>query len=866
MSTAISIISAPLANPSDDLKVIASLPWRQARVLREDLTLDGKELTDDEKTLLRAYSKYIKITEYGSGTFYTQLNAPETNNPSDIAQHKLFDACNATAQKQAKEDLLKIVALPWTYNSASGLYSFIMLPRGDFWLNSDILDAEQKAMLKAFAYSHAYGIEETKSRREGEIKKGEEEYYTLYGINDGEENILNRLVGLKLETEIKADFAVLSQLKWAYEKDGSLVSSVPESLKHIISNPVKALTDGTNSNTTSDAKQITTEVEESDAEKLFGSVKNIMVKRDFLFNPEGNIKLSRPNTVGKIYDSKDGDTDIARCRLYSLVEQQTINNAKTLFADLKDLDWKYGTTPMPAQLTFDKVKRTAIALVHPEKSCFYIEKSNLSAEQINSLLEFEGGFASVDGDYIKISDHTIIGQNHKLKLSLHDVKARFINDLSSKISLPEIPQEILDLPWSYSENSVYLPNKLNSTLAALTKKHNISIAGEERGNLGETLEVSPYCRDKFAISNISFVLAVKKNTEKKQDEFIAQNTDKIAALPWKVFADTDLTSEYWAIHVSKEDLNESQKELLSNLENLGLVRPHDEYKQGQVIQVKYRNAYCGKMNPILQPILEAKQNQLAEEYAKLDWKWDGNRHSDFRLKDAEMPTEKGYGVFQGQWSTTEISNYHYPDINVHPREFHGIMLRKLAEKFGKDVPQTLDADLAELNWHYETCNKGEIILDGSNLDEETLERLRKAIPDNEYRDEKEKKANLPRTKFVIHGDTKKDSFSALGIMHKGLYEAIAPAADKNYARTIENAAKLPWQKDADDRYFVIKNKLTTAQQEILDRINFHENFDGEIFRASGYQNATQNFTIKPSQTSQPLVAAIEKNQGLHLTR
>jgi len=798
----------------DPQNIFNSIEW-QLSAVDQRLFVSQNSLTVEQRRVLDtcAKQKYLEGPEYSSS--YT-LRPPEQLNPVQAA---MWDAALPAAEERLYAALQPLVELPWQTTPTSDDNYFI-------WISG--INAEQKALIESAPE------DAIKDQSSGTILIGFRHDDTLYMLERGGRrngaNRLHELVDNRIKVEIERDKHIIATLPWEFDKKGNLildsgiVDSLPEEFE-LIGQEIKQLPPG--EHTESAPQQIQLPRGKTEVEEL--------LKRRGIKLDGTNYVLVVPNTVGKLWDRPDGETNTARRAFYEQAHDAVLAGNEPIM----ELPWRFDQARWAFVVVAGDLKARQSEIVDGAlvKSGTVYELHDLAdyawraAGPRAQVEQFRGQLEKVVPDDIAIADLAELpweyGHN-ELKVAQADFrKSRFARERKKKRSLGAAlvaavqTQKVLGFELDWEGKAVI-----------------------KRDNLDE----------------LPYYTAVKRGLENRYKQYVVEHADKIRALPW-VFGLRDDIKSYAAAKLYVEDLAALQR-----------VKAYELVKLNQLENRVDREFFIvsDHIFDLLQPQFEAWKPQIIATVAEMPWEhnYGGVRliipasklsADDRKILDRIGIREDGHGSYATS-SGREGKGY-----NSTGDEILNVLRYAIATKIRERTQLTeVTPEIISLPWQYGGRPHGRnIVLDYSKITVEQEAQLKAAIPEIHYMD----RMSLFRHDLIsdmLPGNrcgyfelvASGDYYIAHSVIDAPYYSALLPVAEKHFLQLAAEVAQFPWRATAEGGYEVSQRDLTEAQQDQIQQTPGDcFNREAEFAKMDKY-GGTKVFVLDPNASDQRLIEAV----------
>ena len=247
-------------------------------------------------------------------TAYFRFLPPKSLNAE---QTSLWDAAFKDADHRLLRMLRPFVDLPWNISQITS----------DYYVWQSQLTPDQAVLIEEAPFFMI------KHRNHGDILTELRKNDILYVLKSDRIDRLYRLVDQKFKEQLGRDVEVIASLPWAFESDGTLVlpaeviAALPDQFALL-----PAVTNPPHNNTP--VRQSGPNVTPPPGEKA--KILDIIQHRGILLK-DGSYRLRVPNTIYKLYDAPNGETDIARRTIYDGAHDVALQRNKPLM----NLPWQY---------------------------------------------------------------------------------------------------------------------------------------------------------------------------------------------------------------------------------------------------------------------------------------------------------------------------------------------------------------------------------------------------------------------------------------------------------------------------------------------------------------------------------------------
>jgi hypothetical protein len=525
---------------------------------------------------------------------------------------------------------------------------------------------------------------------------------------------------------------------------------------------------------------------------------------------DGLFVLRVPNTVSKLWDSPDGDTDHGRIMCYEEAAKPALERLQKTVDQLLDLPWTHNRDLMRIE-----VKRDVLTQGGPDP---------VSAMPEGTLLRDGTVWYLPEVPFLLRPPH-----------GTENIIRGFMKGLAEKFSKTDLDGGET-LPWRRGDDG----------WEVMQRDVKNAIANGYMDKLTIPHEKSPYrkgviyvpVRDNKKLAYLPYAAAIEAAVTMNQNGFVKENDKSISALPWFANLSDDI-SQYRALYLYKDDLAPEHSDIVERMVTLNMLYPHHD---------GYEIA-CGALRELMGQQLDEKNRAMVDEIKIMPWSYvqSGLRFCVLKesLSDRQLQIVERLHM--------EQSDNHFSlrlpsdKQNVQKVLDHAIGAHMNANALVVAVPPSLRT----LKWHFDRCfHDTRIRTRAAGLDKEIVADLEaaglKKCLDN----------------YDVHGPS--SSWIGHAYAHAGIYPQLVDIAEANLAADLKTAETFPWQKNAEGEWAVRYSDLRAQQQIVLQRMP-HDYWALKGRTQPNYSN-DRTYTLKAGLPDRRLHEALEQQRGLVLNK
>ena len=759
----------------DQAEAFAALPWELSTV-DEVLTVKKDELLPEQTAMLEEFAQKKYIADPKWSGYYT-IYPPTQKNPEATV---LWEAAFPPAEARLNEALKPFLDFPWKFTQTADDNYY-------FWQGE--LTPEQKELLEA-------APERTFEKDRGIFTIGLRRDDTSFTLSSGgrgrTSNRLHVIIHEKITRELAQDNTVISQLPWEFDYQGNLfldagvVENLPTELKLPANTNQKLLRAGESTNISREI-QLTSEK---------AQVEDIIQRRGIKL-VEGKYVLQVPNTVSKLWDRPDGETDTGRLEIYE--KAQEANLARN--GALMQLPWRF------------------------DKACwaFVVTDSDLTPvdqQKVEGALQKVGNVYQVHN----LKDYSYRAWGPKAQVT------QFRDQLAAAVPDDIAIYDLGSLPWKYGHEGLTIPAKdfvgtdfIIKTKGTLSHGRGAYSYGQVNIKAGDKKTIAfkmDYDGNVVIphddVDTIPHYTAVKAALEKRYNQFIEEHADEMRSLPWR-FRIADKVTDYGTIRIYSDELTAKQKGLLNNLITMNQV--HFQYDT----QHDVRSAL---LESFLEPEFEKAKPVTIAKIAELPWVHSSGgmclviKESIVTSDQAELLERSG--IRRNGWGSYEVrATTSYKGGEDFGETFDQLRRAISANIRTRTKVAEITPEIMAMGWQYAGDYKSKtIVLDDKNLSEKQKADLKAAIPELHHMDMplyRRDDLSLDRSGYFELSPADDDDI-AHAVIDAPYYNALQHIAERRLGFLVKDAAALPWRKNAEGSFELKRSEVTKDQQHLLQQI------------------------------------------------
>ncbi|MFZ4763095.1 MAG: hypothetical protein ACOYK8_09795 [Alphaproteobacteria bacterium] len=539
----------------------------------ERLVIAVDKLSAAQMVSIQAMVAKNIIKDKASYERHYYLRAPTDNNPEHNA---VWDASFPDAEKRLYEYLQPALSLPWKDGVTSSRHYHC-------WRSE--LTPEQQQFIQPLADDRV--VEENEG---GDIFIGFRNDDVLYELRNSDSNRLYGLVRQYIEGNIERNKTILAAAEWVFEKDGTLTL-----IEKPRTPPIKPkFIAAANGNSAENSLTLL-----SHGEQLHDALQGLGVE-----SKGGIYQLHTPNTVAKLYDRPDGETDRGRIDAYEAVHDATL----ALYQPIIDLPWQFDT----------------------EKWAFVVQGSALTPEQQS----FATRALVQRGAYFEMSDlasYTMQATGPKAKVE------ELCQQLAqAAVAAPIDIGDLASLNWHYNyqglsvsaqefKKSQFYKNSTSFFTNPWAKEAVVPLTNNQQLALETDYDGQIVLREKN-IQELPYYAAVKHGIEQRFAAFVQKHAEEIKQLPWS-FSLADNIRDYGAVKIYAADvLTPQQQQLVEQLVLQNQLKDHQSDHSRLRRRAKqpndgYYDYPTPRITDLLPEICKAEQQKTIQKMSEMPWEY-----------------------------------------------------------------------------------------------------------------------------------------------------------------------------------------------------------------------------------------------------